>query len=467
MSRILLKSGTVITMDRNFPNLSKGDVLLEDDRILAVGPTIEISDAEIIDATNTVVMPGFVNAHIHTWQTCLRGIASDWTISEYLHNMHATIGPTFTPDDIYISNLLGALNQLNSGTTTIVDWCHNTPTAAHSDRAIDALQESGIRALFLNGSPKPDPKPGEKHFSEIPYPRFEIERLSRDRLSARDALVTLGMAILGPAYSIYGVSRQDLQLAREMKMLVSMHVGGGAMVVPDGFVRLADENLFSDKTNIVHGNNLPFDQLRRLIECGATITVTPEVEYQMGFGNCLTGCLRRLGAAPSLGSDIESAVGGDMFNVLRIALQGQRHADNLEVLHETGKAPEHIPVTCQEALEWATIDGAKMIGLDGRIGSLTPGKQADLVMLRVDDLNLFPMLDPVRAVVTQAGTGNVDTVFVAGHPVKRSGKLCYRNLARKKEQLAETSRRILSTVRLDSHASTPAFPRGAHATERP
>ncbi|MGE5200944.1 MAG: amidohydrolase family protein, partial [Acidobacteriota bacterium] len=252
MSRLLIKSGIVVTMDPDVPDLPKGDVLVEGERIAAVAPEIA-ADAPTLDAAGKIVMPGLVNAHQHTWQTCLRGIAGDWTILEYLHTMHAAIAPAFRPDDIYVSTLVGALNQLNSGATTLVDWCHNNPTPAHSDRGIDALQESGIRAVFLHGSPKPDPKPGQKHFSEIPHPRAEIERLARDRLASRDALVTLGMAILGPAYSTYEVSRQDILLARELGMLASMHVGGGRMLTPDGFKRLVAEGLMSPGVNIVHG----------------------------------------------------------------------------------------------------------------------------------------------------------------------------------------------------------------------
>lgn len=446
MPRLLIKSGTIVTMDRGIPDLPSGDVLIEDDRILAVEPAIEASDAEVIDAANAIVMPGFVDAHLHTWQTCLRGVAADWTILEYLHTMHASIAPGFTPDDIYISTLIGALNQLNSGATTLVDWCHNNSTPAHTDRAIDALEEAGIRAIFMHGSPKPDPKPGQKHFSEIPHPRSELERLRRDRLTTSDALVTLGMAILGPAYSTYEVSRQDLTLAREMGLVVSMHVGGGPMLTPDGFRRLVAEGLVDDRVNIVHGNSIPADDLRALVEHGATITVTPDIELQMGYGDCLTGRLRALGARPSLGVDIESLIGGDMFTVMHVALQAQRHADNLATLRATSKAPDRVSIRCREALEWATINGAQMIGIDHRIGSLTPGKQADLVLLRGDDLNLFPVIDPIPAIVLHANVGNVDTVLVAGRKVKQSGRLIYHDLARKKQVLADASRRILSAV---------------------
>ena len=445
MNRLLIKSGIVVTMDPAVPDLPRGDVLIEDDRIAAIAPEIP-AEAPVLDAAGMIVMPGLVNAHQHTWQTCLRGIAADWTIPEYLHTMHASIAPAFRPDDIYISTLVGALNQLNSGATTLVDWCHNNPTPAHSDRAIDALQESGIRAVFLHGSPKPDPKPGQRHFSEIPHPRAEIERLARDRLASREALVTLGMAVLGPAYSTYEVSRQDLALARELRMLASMHVGGGKMLTPDGFKRLLAEGLVGPAVNIVHGNNIAFEELRALVGEGASVTATPDIELQMGYGDCLTGALRRLGSAPSLGVDIESFIGGDMFAVLRVALQAERHAEDLATLARTGRAPERISVTCREALQWATVEGAKMLGMEHRIGSLAPGKQADLLLLRGEDLNLFPVTDPVAAIVMHANAANVDAVLVAGKIAKRSGKLLYPALAARKSALAETSRRILATA---------------------
>jgi cytosine/adenosine deaminase-related metal-dependent hydrolase len=444
MRRTLLKSGIVVTLDREVPDLPLGDVLIEGGRIAAVAPEIAAGDAEIVDAAGFIVMPGLVNAHLHTWQTCLRGIAGDWTMPDYLHHMHAGIGPAFTPDDIHVSTLVGALSQLNSGTTTLVDWCHNNPSPDHTDRAVEALAEAGIRAVFMHGSPKPDPKPGQPHFSEIPHPRAEIERLLRGRFASRDQLLTLGMAVLGPHYSTYEVSRADLTLARELGLLCSMHVGGGAARTPDGFPRLVAEGLIDRRTNIVHGNNLTEGELRPLIGSGATVTVTPDVELSMGFGEPLTGRLRALGSRPSLGADIESHNGGDMFHTMRSALLALRNSEHGEILRRTGRAPERMAASCREALEWATIDGARMAGLADEVGSLTPGKQADIVLLRGEDLNLFPVIDPVRAIVLHANAGNVDTVFVAGRPVKRGGRLLYEGLPRRKAELAETSRRILA-----------------------
>src|SRR5262249_45551945 len=187
--------------------LPKGDVLIERDRIAAVAQNVATADAEIIDAARMLLLPGLINGHLHTWQTGLRGLAADWTVAEYMQAMHRGLATLFRPEDIYIANLWGALNQINNGVTTLVDWCHNNPTPAHSVAAISGLDEAGIRALFLHGSPKPDPKPGQRHFSQVPMPRREVERFCKGRFASRNGLITFGLAILGPYYSIYDITR--------------------------------------------------------------------------------------------------------------------------------------------------------------------------------------------------------------------------------------------------------------------
>lgn len=442
MSRILIKNGAIVSMDRKTGDL-RGDLLVENDCIAAIGPAIEASDAEIIDASTMIVIPGLINSHIHTWETGLRGIAGDWTMPQYGQAMHRGLATHFQPDDIYIANLMGALTSINSGITTIVDWCHNNPTPEHTDAAIDGLQESGVRAVFLHGSPKPNPKPGQKHFSEIPMPRAEVERLLRGRLASRNARVTLGLAILGPTYSIYEVTRQDLQLARELDLVASMHVSGVTPVSPDGFKRIIADDLASDRTNIVHGNDLTDEELRQLTGHGVQFTVTADVELQMGFGNPLTGRLRALDAPMSVGSDVEISTRPDMFGIIRTTLQTQRNIDHMQSLRTTANALEKISITCRDALAWATFNGAKMVRLDHRIGSLATGKQADIVLIRKEDLNMLPVHDPLSSLVTQAGVSNVDTVLIGGRVVKRDGQLLFVNIAEKKVALQRSGERIL------------------------
>src|SRR5690349_6737144 len=173
----LIRGATVITMDPKIEDLLRADILIAGERIAIVAPQIDAPSAEIIDGTGRIVMPGLINAHMHTWQTCLRGVAANWTLLEYFRQVHGGLATLFKPEDIYISNLAGALNQMNCGTTTLVDWCHNNPTPEHTDAAVDALERSGIRAAFFHGSPKPDPKPGQAPFWEVRHPRKEVERL--------------------------------------------------------------------------------------------------------------------------------------------------------------------------------------------------------------------------------------------------------------------------------------------------
>jgi len=437
----------VVSMDPAVGDLPRGDVLIEGALIKAVGAKVDAPGAQIIDAAGFIVIPGLVNAHQHTWQTALRGVAGNWTILEYFRHVHAGLATRFRPEDIYVATLVGALNQINCGATTLVDWCHNNPTSEHTDGAIKGLVESGIRAAFFHGSPKPDPKPGQKPFWEVPHPRSEVERLLKT-LPANDGLVTLGLAILGPHYSTYEVAQHDFRLAREFGLIASMHCAGGEARTPDGWDRLAAEGLLGDNNNIVHGQTLTDAQLGLMLGRGVTFSLTPETEMLQGHGFAITGRLRKLGAQPSLGVDLESGISGDLFTVARVALASQRAFDNAESRAATGKLPDSSTVRCREALGWITMEGARMLKMEDRIGSLTPGKQADVVMVRADDLNMWPVHDPVASVVMQAAIGNVDTVFVAGQVRKRRGKLAYSKLEQRKLELLASGRRILAELGL-------------------
>lgn len=448
MTATLIRGATVITMDGKIGDLPVGDVLVDGERIAAVAPKVDAPNANVVDGSGFIVIPGLVNAHQHTWQTSLRGVAGNWTILEYFRHVHAGLATKFTPDDIYIATLVGALNQINCGTTTLVDWCHNNPTPDHTDRGIDGLAESGIRGAFFHGSPKPDPKPGQKPFWEVPHPRSEVERLRKGRFATDDGLLSLGLAILGPHYSTYEVAEADFRLAREFGLIASMHCAGAEPRTPDGWDRLRAAGLLGDNNNIVHGNNLTDEQLKFMLDQGVTFSLTPETEMTQGHGFAITGRLRRLGHKPSLGVDLESSISGDMFTVARVALSSQRAMDNDESKRTTGKLPPTSTITTREALEWITIEGARMLKMESRIGSLTPGKQADLVMVRADDLNMWPVHDPVATVVCQTSLANVENVMIAGAWKKWQGRLAYPHLAAKKAAIRASGHRILSELGL-------------------
>lgn len=442
MLRTLIKSATVLTMDTALGDLRPGDILIEGGRIATVGPRIT-AEAEVLDGSPFIIIPGLVNAHMHTWQTALRGLAANWTLLEYFRWVHAGLATRFRPDDIHIATLAGALNQINCGATTLVDWCHNNPTPEHTDAAVDALALSGIRAAFFHGSPKPDPKPGEPHFSEVPHPRAEVERLLRGRFASRDQLLTLGLAILGPHYSTLEVALHDFRLAREMGVVASMHQGGAAAKSPEGWDVLERENLVGPGINIVHGNGLSHERLRRFVDRGVSFSVAAENEMSQGHGHPITGRLRALGAAPSLGIDLESVLSGEMLSAARIALGHQRALDNAAHRMATGGVRETSTIPVREALRWITIEGARMLGLEARIGTITPGKQADLTFIRADALNLWPVHDPVATVIMQAGLANIDSVMIAGRWRKRDGKLLGIDEPRLREALAASGERII------------------------
>ncbi|MGO4302314.1 amidohydrolase family protein [Cupriavidus sp. RAF12] len=448
MTRTLIRGATLVTMEPAHGEFV-GDLLIHGERIAAIAPHIDAPDAEQIDARGFIVAPGFINAHMHTWQTALRGVAAGWTLTEYFRQMHAGLATRFTPEDIHIATEVGAWNQLDCGTTTLVDWCHNNPTPAHSDAALDALEHSGIRAAFLHGSPKPDPKPGVAPFWETPHPRSEVERLAR-RLQG-SSLVSLGLAILGPHYSTMDVALHDFSLAREFGLLASMHQGGGAARTPDGWERLEAAGLLGPHINIVHGNNLSDAQLARFVDAGMSFSLTPENELTQGHGFPITGRLRRLSAAPSLGVDLEPGLSGEMFVAARIALGIQRALDHAAYRAQHGEIAARHEVSCRDALEWITMAGARMLGLADRIGSLAAGKQADLVLIDARRLNMMPLHDPVSAVVMQASLANIDSVFVAGVARKRGGRLLVDGLPARLETLRASGERLLH-----KHAHTPA-----------
>jgi 5-methylthioadenosine/S-adenosylhomocysteine deaminase len=445
MSRMLIKGGCVVTMDARLGELTQGDVLIDDGRIAAIAPKVEAPDgAETIDAAGMIVMPGLINGHAHTWQAALRGIAGDWTVAEYMQAMHRGLATLYRPEDIYIANLMGALNQINNGATTLVDWCHNNPTPEHTDAAIQGLADAGIRAVFLHGSPKPNPKPGQRHFSEIPMPRSEVERLRKGPFASDGGLVTFGLAILGPYYSVWDVTRADVVLANELDLICSMHVGGGTALTPDGFERLVAERLIKGNFNVVHGNDIAPEAIGRIVEHGGTFTTTAEVELQMGYGDPVTGVLRAHGAPMSIGTDVEAISRGDMFTAMRVTLQHERNRAITETLETTGSRPVEMPITCRDALAWTTTQGAQIARLADRAGSLAVGKAADIVLLAASEITMFPVRDPVSSIVMQGGLAGVDTVLIAGKVMKRGGKLIYPRLKQKMEELHRSGDRILT-----------------------
>jgi cytosine/adenosine deaminase-related metal-dependent hydrolase len=278
-----------------------------------------------------------------------------------------------------------------------------------------------------------------------------VERLIKTRFANPQALVTLGLAILGPHYSTYEVAVQDFELAREFSLIASMHCAGAAAKTPDGWIRLAQDGLLGNNNNIVHGNNLSDEELRMMVELGVSFSLTPESEMTQGHGMPITGRLLALNSAPSLGVDLESGYSGEMFTVARLALAAQRALDNAQSKAQHQKLPDTSTITCRQALEWITIRGAQALKLHDRVGSLSVGKQADLVMIDARALNMHPVHDPVSTVIMQTSLANIDTVMIAGEIKKQGGQLRHPKLLEGMHSLKASGDRLMAQLR--QHAS--------------
>lgn len=424
MKRTLIECGWLVSMDDTVGDHRDARILIEGSRIVAAGKGIEADADTVIDASDKIVMPGLIDAHIHTWQAGLRAIGSEWLGPDYHKNIHANLATHYGPEDNYVGNLIGALGQIDGGVTTILDWCHNLTSLEHAERSVDGLEESGIRAVFAHGTAKPPVKPGELPYTHVPHPRERIEALRNGRFASDDRLVTLAMAILGPHWGTYEVAEQDLRLARELNLLSTSHATRKIpdQVAPGGYGKLVKAGLIGPDHNLVHGNYIEDEELKPLVEAGASVTATVLVELHGHAADPVTLRVKQFGGMPSIGIDVEPIVTGEMFREMQAALLHARWA-SLRDNAAAGRPPFQVmPIKSREALMWATIGNARAIGLEDQIGSITPGKKADIVMLRANDLNLFPVHDPLLSITDQAHAGNVDTVMIDGVIKKQGGK---------------------------------------------
>ena len=447
MTRTLIECGWLVSMDDKVGDHRDARILIEGNRIVAAGKGIEADADTVIDARDKIVMPGLIDAHIHTWQAGLRAIGSEWLGPDYHKNIHANLATHYGPEDNYIGNLIGALGQIDGGVTTIWDWCHNITSLDHAERSVDGLEESGIRALFAHGTAKPPTRPGELPYTHVPHPRDRIEALRNGRFASDDRLVTLSMAILGPHWGTYEVAEQDLRLARELGLFSTSHATRKIpdQVAPGGYGKLVKAGLIGPDHNLVHGNYIEDEELKPLIEAGASVTATVLVELHGHVAEPVTLRVRKFGGMPSIGIDVEPIVTGEMFREMQAALLHARWG-SLRDNQAAGNPPfKTIPIKSREALTWATIGNARAMGMEDQIGSITPGKKADIVMLRANDLNLFPVHDPLLSITDQAHAGNVDTVIIDGVIKKQGGKRLFPDavLEKRKQELVASIERIM------------------------
>jgi cytosine/adenosine deaminase-related metal-dependent hydrolase len=420
-NRIVLRGGHVLSMDPRIGDLPQGDVLIEDGTITAVEREIS-ADAEVLDMSGRIVIPGFVDTHRHTWEASIRNVAPDATLDDYFVDILDTFAPLYTPEDVYAANLAGSLECLNAGITTLVDWSHINNTPDHPDAAIQGLAESGIRAQYAYGSA--NTSLADYWFeSKIAVPGDDVRRIRGKYFSSDDGLLTMGLATRGPGFCLGDVVTAEWALARELDIPITVHVAMGRLAGRFGMVRqLHDLGLLGPDTTYIHCCYLHEDEWRMVADSGGTVSIAPQVEVQMGHGWPPVMKAIEYGLRPSLSIDVVTTVPGDMFTQIRAAFGAERARVNADCWSANLPVPETM-LTARQMLEIATRNGAHVAGLEDRTGSLTPGKRADVVAVDATALNVAPVHDAAAAVTLSADVSNVDTVIVDGVIRKREGRL--------------------------------------------
>ena len=401
----------ILSLDRDVGEFTTGDVLIEGDKILAVGPGLVNGDSEVIDASGMIVMPGFVDSHRHIWEGLLRNIGTDVPLegrTSYISFILHKLAPAYRPEDAYVGNLVSAVGAINAGITTLLDWSHIQASPAHTDAVIQALKDSGLRAIFAYGFPWWGKW-------EERQPSWFV-RAATEYFSSKDQMLTLALAAPGPEFTDFEVARDHWKLARETGARITTHVGVGTYGQERKVQEMGEAGLLGPDTTYIHCTTLNDTEIQMIVDSGGSVSLASPVEMMMGHGMPPIQKFLDRGLAPTLSIDVETNVPSDMFNQMRSVLGLQRALAAAE-----GKAAGLDP----RRPGWATIEGARANGLESKVGTLTPGKQADLIMLRTDRLNVTPLNDPATAVVAGMDTSNVDSVFIAGRAMKRDGKLLH------------------------------------------
>jgi 5-methylthioadenosine/S-adenosylhomocysteine deaminase len=409
---LLFKGGTIVTMDPNVPNLATGDVLVEGDRIVAVGANLKADHAEVIDAAGSIVLPGLIDAHHHAWLGVMRRMMPDVDdLFAYIDVVAETLGAHYRPLDMYSSTRLTALASLDAGITTIIDACHSSRSPEHTDAALEALDSAGIRALHMVGAAM-DKKASAAHLPQ------DLERLALN-WNGGTGRVRVGL---------FGQLNLDWwKVARRLDMqILTEFIGDLAKLTPE----FAEPGVLGAHNIFNHCTRLPQDTWRLFADAGVNVTVNPRSDALFGFDDDSFAYQQAIdhGLTPALGIDLDTAFGSDLFGEMH-ALFGQQRAA-MRYRRFRGEADAPAPISVEAVLRAATIHGARAAGLERSIGSLTPGKQADIIMVRTNGVAVFPVNNAIGTIVQAVERSDVDTVMVAGQLRKRAGKLIDVDLAK-------------------------------------
>jgi 5-methylthioadenosine/S-adenosylhomocysteine deaminase len=479
--RTVIRNGHVMSMDPTVGDFVDADVLIEGKKIVAIGPNLRAHGAAVIDARGKVVMPGFIDTHHHQFETALRSFLANGILIDdgsgsksaqpnYFQYILLTFAPVYRPQDVYISELFGGLAQLDAGVTTVhdVSQIHHSPQ--HSDAAIQALFDTGRRAAFgffeSAGAAVIGSNPGNL------YPT-DAYRIKKQWFSSSEQLVHMIMG--GEVY--LGDASTDLSwtIGRDLGLQVAAHILSPFGIRPifdklaagtggNGGIGIGADNLF------IHMTGMSDEAWQKVKDVGAQVSIAFPIEMNMRHGMPPIIRMQQMGLEPSLSSDVEVTMTADFFTQMRVAMNLQRMIVNQMTLDKPNgnqnlpdprnwelpqtamtsgdnpgfpywpKPPAGIPepLTAREVLRYATINGAKHLRLDHKTGSLTPGKEADIIILDATAINVAPLNNVPGAVVSLMERTNVETVMVAGKVRKWKGKLLDVNLRHLRGQLEES-----------------------------
>jgi cytosine/adenosine deaminase-related metal-dependent hydrolase len=410
--------------------LGDADVLVQDGVIRAIGVNLAApQDALEIDATNGLVMPGMIDTHRHMWQTAMRAYGADWTLSQYFVWYYLQHGKIFRPQDIYAGNLLSALEAIDAGVTTTVDWSHGLQTVDHADAAVDALEAVPGRFVLAYGNIQAGPW---EWSASADFRRFYDRRFHghSDMLGFQMAFDVTG----DPTFP----ERAAFEVARELGVAVTTHAGVWGATGDDSIRLMHEGGFMGPDTIYVHASSLSDDSYHRIAATGGSASVSTESEESAGQGYPSSWKLRQFDIPVSLSMDTSVWFSADLFSAMRSTVGADRVREHFEA-QSNAETVTHLQLRCQEVVNWATRGGSKALGLDNKIGSLEVGKRADVVLLKNDDApSMFPILNPFGHVVFQCSRSDVHTVVVDGRVVKNRGKLVNVDLASARSAVAST-----------------------------
>jgi cytosine/adenosine deaminase-related metal-dependent hydrolase len=446
-SRVLFSGATILTMDPKVPDLPVGDLLIEGNRIAAVGTNLSAAAndgaAIVIDASGRILIPGFQDTHRHCWQNQLRRLIPDCDDnSAYLAVTHEWVGFHYRPHDIYVGNLIAALGCLDAGITCCLDFFHNPRTPAHSDAAVAAFRDAGIRGVHASCGVLA----GEWDHS---WPG-DLKRLQAQYFGSQDQLLSMRVGVIAADFAGPDITLNEdkVRLARQM----------GLPLISDGVVgthsagkieRLGAAGLLGPDLTFIHCLDLSDTAWKLIADNGVNVSIPTTSDAQIGIWESVPSIQRALdvGIRPSLSVDVEVVLGSDMFTQMRTLLNIQRMMTFNRRYRGDVNFP--APLGVKDMLELATVQGAKVNGVIEKSGTLTPGKRADIVSINALDWNTMPLNNAFGTVVSGADSRNIDMVMVDGVLKKWGSELVGFDINKVRKMVEESRDYVLAAAKFD------------------